>query len=251
VDVGAVARGPRLGERHGPPTAVEQPDAELRAQIGLADSIEPHLRRVLEVAAPVGVVLLTHRHHDHTEGARRFAELAAAPVRAIDPTLCIDADPLVDGETIEIDGVRLDVLASPGHTTDSASFLVRDDAALLSGDTILGRGTTVVAHPDGALGAYLDSLHALRATVDSLEGPVRLYPGHGPVLSDAGAVIDAYLAHREERLAQVRDAVEAGAETAEDVVERVYADVDPVLWPAATLSVRAQLDYLRGVTTTP
>ncbi|MGH1561158.1 MBL fold metallo-hydrolase [Mumia sp. DW29H23] len=206
---------------------------------------EPHLRRVLEVAAPVGVVLLTHRHHDHTEGAQRFAELAAAPVRAIDPALCLDADPLVDGETVEVDGVRLEVVASPGHTTDSVSFLLRDDAALLTGDTVLGRGTTVVAHPDGALGPYLASLRALRSAVDSVEGTVRLYPGHGPVLPDAGAVVDAYLAHREERLAQVRAALDAGAETAEDVVRTVYADVDPVLWPAATLSVRAQLDYLR------
>ncbi|KAA1425518.1 MBL fold metallo-hydrolase [Mumia zhuanghuii] len=206
---------------------------------------EPHLRRVLEMAAPVAVVLLTHRHHDHTEGAERFAELAAAPVRAVDPALCLDADPLVDGETIEVDGVRLEVLASPGHTTDSVSFLLRDDAALLSGDTVLGRGTTVVAHPDGALGPYLDSLRTLRAAVDSVEGTVRLYPGHGPVLADAGAVIDGYLAHREERLTQVREALDAGAESADDVVRTVYADVDPILWPAATLSVRAQLEYLR------
>ncbi|WP_370617318.1 MBL fold metallo-hydrolase [Mumia sp. Pv 4-285] len=208
---------------------------------------EPHLRRVLELAAPVAFVLLTHRHHDHTEGAARFAELAAAPVRAIDPSLCLDADPLVDGETIEVDGLRLEVVASPGHTTDSVSFLLRDDAALLSGDTILGRGTTVVAHPDGALGPYLDSLRVLRAAVDSVEGgPVRLYPGHGPVLPDAGAVIDGYRAHREERLTQVREALDAGAESADDVVRTVYADVDPILWPAATLSVRAQLEYLQA-----
>ncbi|WP_308289463.1 MULTISPECIES: MBL fold metallo-hydrolase [unclassified Mumia] len=210
---------------------------------------EPHLRRVLEVAAPVGVVLLTHRHHDHTEGAARFADLSGAPVRAIDPTLCLAADPLVDGEVVEVDGVRLEVVATPGHTTDSVSFLLRDDAALLSGDTVLGRGTTVVAHPDGALGPYLDSLWTLRRavdSVDSVDGAVRLYPGHGPVLPDAGAVIDAYRAHREERLEQVRAALEAGSETADDVVRTVYADVDPVLWPAATLSVRAQLDYLRA-----
>ncbi len=206
---------------------------------------EPHLRRVLEAAAPVGVVLLTHRHHDHADGAPRFAELAAAPVRAVDPALCLEADPLRDGEVVEVDGVRLDVLATPGHTTDSASFLLREDSALLSGDTVLGRGTTVVAHPDGALGPYLDSLSALRAAVDSVGGPVRLYPGHGPVLPDAGAVLAAYAAHREERLAQVRAAVDGGAATADEVVRTVHADVDKALWPAATLSVEAQLAYLR------
>ncbi|QMW66686.1 MBL fold metallo-hydrolase [Mumia sp. ZJ1417] len=206
---------------------------------------EPHLRRVLEAAAPVGVVLLTHRHHDHADGAARFAELAAAPVRAFDPALCVEADPLSDGEVIEIDGVRLEVFATPGHTTDSASFLLREDAALLSGDTVLGRGSTVVAYPDGALGPYLDSLGALRSAAASVGGPVRLYPGHGPALSDAVAVLDAYAAHRQERLAQVRAAVDAGAVTADDVVRMVYADVDQALWPAATLSVQAQLAYLR------
>ncbi|TNC49714.1 MBL fold metallo-hydrolase [Mumia zhuanghuii] len=207
---------------------------------------EPHLRRVLEAAAPVGVVLLSHRHHDHSDGARRFAELSAAPVRAFDPTLCVEADPLSDGEVVEVDGVRLEVLATPGHTTDSASFLLRDDAALLSGDTVLGRGTTVVAYPDGALGPYLASLAALRSAVDTVGGPVRLYPGHGPVLPDAGAVLDAYTAHRQDRLAQVRDAVDAGAATTDEVVRTVYADVDQALWPAAALSVQAQLAYLRG-----
>jgi glyoxylase-like metal-dependent hydrolase (beta-lactamase superfamily II) len=74
----------------------------------------------------------------------------------------------------------------------------------------------------------------------------RLLPGHGPVVDDPAGVLDFYLAHRAERLDQVRQAVAAGAGTAAEVVERVYADVDPVLWPAAELSVRAQLDYLNG-----
>jgi hypothetical protein len=71
-------------------------------------------------------------------------------------------------------------------------------------------------------------------------------PGHGPALSNALAVVDFYLAHRAERLAQVEQAVAAGARTPRDVVETVYVDVDPVLWPAAELSVRAQLDYLNA-----
>jgi hypothetical protein len=65
------------------------------------------------------------------------------------------------------------------------------------------------------------------------------------------AVLDGYLAHREQRLQQVRDAVATLGEVAPDelpraVVETVYADVDPVLWGAAELSVRAQIDFLRG-----
>jgi hypothetical protein len=70
-------------------------------------------------------------------------------------------------------------------------------------------------------------------------------PGHGPELPAAGLAAEQYLAHREARLEQVRAALAADARTAEQVVERVYADVDRALWPAATLSVRAQLAYLQ------
>jgi glyoxylase-like metal-dependent hydrolase (beta-lactamase superfamily II) len=118
--------------------------------------------------------------------------------------------------------------------------------AVLTGDTILGRGTTVVAHPDGRLADYLDSLRRLAELPEGLA----VLPGHGPELADARAAATYYLAHRAERLEQVRAALAAagvGSEQANprEVVERVYADVDRVLWPAAELSVRAQLDYLR------
>jgi glyoxylase-like metal-dependent hydrolase (beta-lactamase superfamily II) len=100
----------------------------------------------------------------------------------------------------------------------------------------------VVAHPDGRLADYLDSLQRLR---DLAETDVdALLPGHGPVVKNPLAVLDFYVTHRQERLDQVRAAVAAGDTTASDVVRRVYADVDRSLWPAAELSVRAQLDYL-------
>jgi glyoxylase-like metal-dependent hydrolase (beta-lactamase superfamily II) len=102
----------------------------------------------------------------------------------------------------------------------------------------------VVAHPDGKLGAYLGSLRRLRDLAGVHEIDV-VWPGHGPVLDDALAAVDYYLRHRAERLEQVRAAVEAGATEARDVVRSVYADVDESLWPAAELSVRAQLAYLR------
>ncbi len=108
---------------------------------------------------------------------------------------------------------------------------------------MLGRGTSVVAHPDGALGPYLDSLRRLHALASDV-GVDPVLPGHGPVIDDPPAVLSYYLQHRAERLDQVRAAVAAGATPPREVVERVYADVDPTLWPAAELSVRAQLDYL-------
>ncbi|MDQ3155965.1 MAG: MBL fold metallo-hydrolase [Actinomycetota bacterium] len=205
---------------------------------------EQHLQAVLAAAGNVGLVLVTHRHFDHTDGVARFAELSGAPARAVDPQYCVDADVLVDGEQIVVDGLTIDVLTTPGHTADSTCFRLVDENTLLSGDTILGRGTTVVAHPDGALGPYLDSLALIGELAE--EGLVeRILPGHGPVITDPGAVVNGYLDHRAERLDQVLAAVEGGATTAREVVELVYQDVDQALWPAAELSVAAQLDYLR------
>ena len=201
-----------------------------------------HEQHLADVAAhgPVAVVLLTHGHLDHSEGARRFAELTGAPVRALDPAHRLGDEGLGGGDVVAAAGLELRVLATPGHTSDSLSFVLEDEG-VLTGDTILGRGTTVVAHPDGVLGDYLDSLQRLREL-----GGTAVLPGHGPELASAGEAAEHYLRHREQRLAQVAAAWEAGARTAHAVVEVVYADVDRALWPAATLSVRAQLAYLEG-----
>ena len=210
---------------------------------------ETHLQRVLEVAqrdnGRVELVLYSHWHPDHTESIDRFFELTGAPARALDEKWCRDAMPLVDGETFEIGGLTLRVVATPGHTMDSICLLLPGEGSLLSADTILGRGTTVVAHPDGALGPYLDSLRAIRSLTVS-GNMSKILPGHGPVIDEPLRVVDAYLAHRAERLQQVRAAVAAGDTTPMQVVERVYADVDRSLWFAAEMSVRAQLDYLSG-----
>ncbi len=202
---------------------------------------ESHLAEVAG-HGPVDVVLLTHGHADHSAGARRFAELTGAPVRALDPAHRLGSEGLGAGDVVAAGGLELRVLATPGHSSDSLSFVLGwagADTAVLTGDTVLGRGTTVVAHPDGVLADYLASLRALRAL-----GDLTVLPGHGPELPSAGIAAEQYLAHREARLAQVQAAVEAGATTAAQVVEVVYADVDRALWPAATMSVHAQLAYL-------
>lgn len=204
-----------------------------------------HLRTVADRAGAVSAVLLTHGHLDHSEGARAFAERVGAGVRALDPQHRLGDEGLGEGDVVDVDGLDLRVVATPGHSSDSLSFVVPEDRAVLTGDTVLGRGTTVVAHPDGKLGAYLDSLDRLHRLAEEL-GLEHVWPGHGPVIDDALAALDYYIAHREERLEQVRAALASGATTPRQVVEHVYADVDPVLWPAAELSVRAQLDYLRA-----
>lgn len=209
---------------------------------------EAHLASVLEAAGSVPLILLTHGHADHAEGAWRLHELTGAPVLALDPAHRYGSEGLAEGALLDGAGVQIQVWATPGHTADSLSFVLpggpgAGPAAVLTGDTILGRGSTVVAHPDGVLADYLVSLHRLA----TLEG-VAVLPGHGPELADAGVAARGYLAHREQRLNQVRAALaEGGADlSAMDVVRRVYADVDPALWPAAEWSVKAQLAYLRA-----
>lgn len=233
---------------------LREPGASAAVLVDPGPIEDGHLERLTAEVGDVGLVLLTHHHVDHAEVAAELARRKGCAVRALEPSLCVDADPLVDGETISVDGLELRAVTTPGHTADSVSFLVPADGALLTGDMVLGRGTTVVAHPDGQLGPYFSSIDRMRSLAAS--GDVRtLWPAHGPVLDDALGVLDFYLAHRRERLAQVERAlaelsVPLTADLAGDdtlprrVVEVVYQDVDESLWGAAELSVRAQLAYL-------
>jgi glyoxylase-like metal-dependent hydrolase (beta-lactamase superfamily II) len=208
---------------------------------------EGHLRRVVAEAAAAGrriaQILLTHGHEDHSAGARRLAGLTGAPVRAADPAHRLGPEGLADGDVIEAAGSELRVIATPGHSRDSLSLLLPADGALLTGDSVLGRGTTVIAGGDGSLGDYLRSLDAMKALSDRGQLQV-LLPGHGPVLPDPAAVLDYYIAHRAERLDQIRAALAAGDRTATEIVTRVYTGITPAVRPAAELSVQAQLDYL-------
>lgn len=184
------------------------------------------------------LILVTHHHADHTAGSAELHRLTGAPVRAIDAQHCYGGDPLVDGEVIEAAGISIRVLATPGHTDDSVCFVV--PGAVLTGDSVLGRGTTVV---DGSLADYLDSLQLLRAL-----GATTVLPGHGPELPSIADACDALIAHREMRLNEVRAALQKlGADaTAAQVADVVYPDIDPAVRFAAELSVQAQLEYLRS-----
>lgn len=196
---------------------------------------------------PIELIVVTHGHFDHCEAAPRLHELTGAGVVARDPSLCIGSEPLSDSARSSVAGIEWLTVLTPGHSSDSVCLLLEADQALLTGDTVLGRGTAVVAHPDGRLRDYLDSLERLR---EIAAADLRvLLPGHGPVVSSPIDVVDYYLAHRAERLEQVRAARQAGAGDADAIVRTVYADVDESLWPAAKLSVMAQLDYLGEIET--
>ena len=207
---------------------------------------ERHLQRIRQVAAErsqrVVSIVLTHRHLDHSAGAPRLSELTGAPVRAVDPGYRLGSEGLTPGDVLDASGCDLRVIKTPGHTTDSVSLHLPADGVVLTGDTVLGRGTAVIAE-DGSLGDYLASLARLRLLVDET-GLQALLPGHGPLLADPAAVLDFYLAHRAERLDEVRAALAVGDRRPAEIVPRVYAAVDRALWPFAESSVRAQLRYL-------
>jgi glyoxylase-like metal-dependent hydrolase (beta-lactamase superfamily II) len=201
---------------------------------------DEHIGRLAELGK-IPLVLISHKHEDHTGGIDKLVELTGAVVRSVGSGFLRGlGGPLSDGEVIDAAGLRITVMATPGHTADSLSFLVDD--AVLTADTVLGRGTTVIDDEDGSLTQYLDSLRRLQGL-----GRRTVLPGHGPDLGDLEAVTAMYLAHREDRLDQVRQALRVLGDdaTARQVVEHVYTDVDQELWDAAEKSVRAQLDYLR------
>src|SRR2546429_7606806 len=138
------------------------------------------------------LILVPHSHPDHVEGLPGLLDLLGEP-----------RVPVWDRveEHRSFDGLEVTLLGTPGHTDDSVCFRVEGDGepAVLTGDTILGRGTTVL---DGSLAAYLASLELLEGL-----GPMRVLPGHGAALADCGAAAHAYLEHRRARLAEVRDAL--------------------------------------------
>lgn len=240
-----IAIGHLLAPNPGPMTLDGTNTWLLGAAAGPAVVVDPgptdpdHLAAIVG-ACPhgIGEIWLTHHHADHSESAPSLARAHGVAVRAYDPALCT-GEPLVDGGRVAVDGEEITVLHTPGHTADSVSFLAGD--RLLSGDTILGRGTTVIMDPDGDLGAYLATLDRLM----DLPGVRGILPGHGPVVDDPAGWLAGYRRHRHERLDQVRAALDGGATTAAEVVDRVYGGLAPELRPAAEASARAQLAYLR------
>ena len=196
-----------------------------------------------------GLILVTHGHEDHAGAIDALYRATAAPVRAMDRRWCRGTVPVVHDEQINVGGLELQVLATPGHTADSMSLLCPVDGALVTGDTVLGSGSSLVAWPDGQLGPYLESLQELRRLA-AAGLALSLLPGHGPQVPNALKAIDTLLAHRDQRLQQVRDVLDQGATTIADVVNRVYGLPGPALHDAVVNQVKAQLEYLaaRGET---
>jgi glyoxylase-like metal-dependent hydrolase (beta-lactamase superfamily II) len=194
-----------------------------------------HLLAVIDAAEPVEAILLTHQHPDHAPGAERLAETARAPVYAFRPQG--EERRLRDGDLLEAGTVGVRALHTPGHTPDHVTFFVEEEGMLFTGDAVLGRGTSIVDPPEGDMAAYMRSL---RRMVELQ--PRTIYPGHGPVVFDAGGRLEYYQSHRAQREEQVVAALEGGRATPEEMVPEIYGeDVSPSMFPAAARSVLAHL----------
>ncbi len=180
-------------------------------------------------------ILLTHGHPDHAAGALALAERLGAPIRSA-------GSGVTEGRTFTTDAGELTALATPGHTPDHFAFHWPDGDAVFVGDLMMGgQNTTLVAPPEGDLGAYLASLERVRGL-----GAHVLYPSHGPPFPDGEAAVAAYIAHRREREARVVAALQEGPLSVDALVDAVYGRaLDARLRDAARGATHAYLRHLQ------
>jgi glyoxylase-like metal-dependent hydrolase (beta-lactamase superfamily II) len=193
----------------------------------------------LEAGGRVDAILLTHGHPDHSAGVRATARRTGAPVLAADPR---HADRVVGGGPLELGGLRIDVIPTPGHSSDSLSFHLPADQSLVTGDTVLGRSAPAILDPDGRVDQMIRSLELIGRVLDC--GDPLILPGHGPLVTDPHAKLELALAARQARLTQVEGAVRDGCRTVRALADQLYGGFDERIRRAIEATVRAHLRYL-------
>lgn len=236
-------------------------------QVGLLDpgpADERHraaLRKVIGGRA-VAAILLTHTHKDHSASAAAWQKETGAPLwfagphRLSRPPRFLEMNALgrscdwgltpdrafFDGESFEVGGVSLTAIATPGHCANHMCYGLTGTPLLLSGDHVMGWNSTLVAVPDGSMADYLASLRKVIAL------PYAHYvPAHGGPIADGVAYARALLLHRELRNRQVTAAVQAGATTVRQLLDRIYPTLSATLRFAAALTLQAHIEYLEGL----
>lgn len=204
-----------------------------------------HLAALAQAAADRGcgveIILLSHEHPDHTAGAAAFARMTGATVLAASPRFADET--IADGATLDVGGLQIDVIATPGHSSDSLSFYLPSENTLLSGDTVLGRSAPVILDPDGRVDQMIASLTRLRDLL--ADGQPVVLPGHGPVVREPLALLSLALEARQSRLDQVAAAVTAGMTSLPEIAAHLYGQYDPRISRMIEATVRAHLRYLR------
>ena len=212
--------------------------------------IEAHVDALLDAVRAGGMrrvaaILVTHGHPDHAPGAASLAARSGAPVWAHPAARFPHDRALADGEPLRFATATFDTVDAPGHTFDHLVFRLHDEAALFTGDVVIGRGTVVIAPPGGAMRPYQATLRRLLREHGDAR---RIYGGHGAEVDDPASVLRMYISHREEReaailaaLREIRSERDRSGATLPQIVGRVYVDVDRTLWPAAGRQVLAYL----------
>lgn len=242
-----------------------------RGEVAVIDpgpDMDDHLEAILGALEPgekITHILITHHHSDHSPlagplKARTGATIYGCAVAEIpvddsgvrmeagaDFGFAPDVSLCGGGQILEGPGWTMEAIATPGHTSNHICFALKEENALFSGDHIMGWSTTVITPPDGDMTDYMDSLDKVKAREFSI-----LWPTHGPPITDVTPFIEAYIAHRRAREAQVLKAVTEGHGKIREMVPVLYADVDPRLHPAAARSVLGHMIDLvrRGLVTT-
>lgn len=183
-------------------------------------------------------ILVTHGHPDHYPGAAPLSTTTGAPVYAHPDAAFPHDRTLADNERLTFEDATITAIHAPGHARDHLVFVLEDERALFTGDVVVGQGTVAIAPPNGEMRTYQSTLRRLR---DEYGESAAIYGGHGPEVRDVRAKLDEYIAHREARERQIVEALARGPSTLPALVERVYRDVDRVLWPAAARQVLAYL----------
>lgn len=212
-----------------------------------------HLEAILKAieGERVSHILITHHHSDHSPLAKPLHERTGAPIYGCaveDKTVADDSKVRTEaghdlgfapdislcggGQVIEGAGWTMEAIATPGHTSNHICYALKEENACFSGDHIMGWSTTVITPPDGDMSDYFRSLDLIKS-----RDFATLWPTHGPPVREVTPFIDAYIAHRRSREAQVEKAVRDGYHRIRDMVPVLYADVDPRLHPAAARSV--------------
>jgi glyoxylase-like metal-dependent hydrolase (beta-lactamase superfamily II) len=197
-------------------------------------ALPEHRERVLSDARDrggIGGIAITHDHPDHVEGLADLRRAAGEPPVAA-ARAPADVRP-ADGEAFG----PLTVIPTPGHAPDHLAFIA--GRACFTGDAVLGEGSVFVAPDPGALRAYLAALERLRG----LDLAV-ICPGHGPLVLDPAAKLADYVEHRLDRERRVVRAIDAGLRSADELLDRVWADAPAALRPAAAVTLAAHLDKL-------